>query len=107
MASVWLTDDDLSLLKGDGPGGAAVKCDLSNQDDNADVKTLSAALTAWKTGKGDGPVRDAINASFGSEGGSRALALARNIPSLVIAVDLVGMDDAATKDRFRKLIRAP
>jgi hypothetical protein len=69
------------------------------------VSTLAAALVAVRTG--DPAYRDqavaGIAAAIGTESGGRTLALGRNLPSYVIAADLLGLAslDPALDARFR------
>jgi PKD repeat protein len=72
--------------------------DLSNQDDDTDVRVLAKALVFARTG--DDAYRtqvvDACMDAIGTESGGRTLALGRNLIGYVVAADLVGMP--ATED---------
>jgi len=74
--------------------------DLSNQDDDTDVRVLAKALVFARNGdeRYRTEVIAACRAAIGTEMGGRTLALGRNLIGYVIAADLVGLpaaDDAA------------
>lgn len=67
---------------------------IADQDSNNDVHTLAEALVFARTGTASYRTRALANihAAVGTEAGGRTLALARNLPSYVIAADLVNLD---------------
>ena len=67
---------------------------IANQDSNNDVLTLAEALVFARTGTESYRTRAIANirAAVGTEAGGRSLALARNLPSYIIAADLVNLD---------------
>jgi hypothetical protein len=67
---------------------------ISDQDSNNDVHTLAEALVFARTGIASYRTRALANlhAAVGTEAGGRTLALGRNLPSYVIAADLVNLD---------------
>ena len=74
--------------------------DLSNQDDDVNVRVLAKALVFARTGneRYRTEVIDACRRAIGTEDGGRTLALGRELAAYVIAADLVGLppgDDAA------------
>lgn len=85
--------------------------DIADQDSNNDVHTLAEALVFARTGTASYRTRAIANlhAAVGTEAGGRSLALARNLPSYVIAADVIGLDTAdATfnNDTFRPWLRS-
>jgi hypothetical protein len=68
--------------------------DIADQDSYNDVHTLAEALVFARTGTESFRTRALANlhAAVGTEVGGRSLALARNLPSYVIAADLVNLD---------------
>jgi hypothetical protein len=70
--------------------------DLSNQDSDADIHILAKALVFARINSA--PYRTsvitALKAAIGTEAGSETLALGRNMPSLVIAADLISLKTA-------------
>jgi hypothetical protein len=85
--------------------------DIADQDSNNDVHTLAEALVFARTGTESFRTRAIANihGAVGSETGGRSLALARNLPSYVIAADLVNLDSVnATFDSnvFRPWLRS-
>jgi len=81
-------------------GASLGSLDLSDQDDPDDSRLLAAAIVAVRLGQDVRPLRAVALAAMGTEDGGRTLALGRNLPCLVFAVDLIGLpaDDDA---RFR------
>ncbi len=67
--------------------------DLSNQDDDVNVRVLAKALVFARTGnpRYRGEVIDACRRAIGTEDGGRTLALGRELAAYVIAADLVGL----------------
>jgi PKD repeat protein len=80
--------------------------DVSNQDDNTDVRVMAKALVYARTGQETyrTQVIDACMAAIGTEVGGRTLALGRNLIGYVIAADLVGLP-AQEDARFRDWLR--
>jgi hypothetical protein len=68
--------------------------DIADQDSNNDVHTLAEALVFVRTGTASFRTRVLANLhrAVGTEAGGRTLALGRNLPSYVIAADLVNLD---------------
>ncbi|HKR98412.1 MAG TPA: hypothetical protein VJU79_02750, partial [Candidatus Dormibacteraeota bacterium] len=110
---IWLSRAEISQLPENGPAWDQVRRladeptgqpDLSNQDSEADVHVLSAALVYARTGdeqlraKAATGVMDAI----GTERGGRTLALARGLVAYVVAADLIDLRayDPAGARRF-------
>ena len=84
---------------------------LSDQDENSDITVLAKALVYARTGTAAyrSAVVAALKAAVGTESGGRTLALGRNLPSIVIAADLVSLrtaDAAFDTDRFRPWLRS-
>lgn len=65
--------------------------DLSDQDDPNDSRLLAAVIVAIRTGGDLAPLKARALAALETENGGRTLALARNLPALVIAVDLLDL----------------
>lgn len=89
---------------------------ISDQDSNNDVHTLAKALVFARTGSASYRTRVIANlhAAVGTEVGGRTLALARNLPSYVIAADLVdlptadpGFDSGVFRPWLRRLLSTP
>lgn len=121
---VWISPDDLALLptrseafrRMEERAGEPIETDdISNQD--ADPRHLvEVALVASRLGDDRlrGAVRDAIGAVIGTENGrtgghksrNRPLGIGRNLPSYVVAADLIGLRrfDRPADDRFRSWI---
>jgi hypothetical protein len=87
---------------------------LSDQNNQNDVYALAGALYYAKTGDSAmrAKVRTAIMTAKGTEAGGRVLALARNLPSYVLAADLIDLrgvsatDDAAFRSWLSSVRRA-
>ncbi len=83
---------------------------LSDQDENSDITVLAKALVYARTGTVSyrTAVIAALKAAKGTEVGGRTLALGRNLPSLVIAADLISLKtaDPAFNERFRPWLRS-
>jgi hypothetical protein len=91
--------------------GSAGTPDIADQDSNNDVRTLAEALVYVRTGTISYRTRAIANikAAVGTEAGGRTLALARNLPSYVIAADLVDLrsvDSSFDANVFRPWLRA-
>ncbi len=113
VPGLWRSAEELAGLPAGGPAwdamiaaaGAGGFERVSDQNSNHDVSTLAAALVAVRTG--DASYRDravaGIAAAIGTESGGRTLAVGRNLPSYVIAADLLGLAalDPALDARFR------
>jgi hypothetical protein len=113
VAGLWRSAEELAGLPAGGPAwnamvaaaGAGGFERVSDQSSNHDVSTLAAALVAVRTG--DPAYRDravaGIAAAIGTESGGRTLALGRNLPSYVIAADILGLAslDPDLDARFR------
>ena len=99
---VWLSRAEISQLPEHGPAWDQLRRladeptgqpDLSNQDSEADIHVLAAALVYARTGdeqlraKAAAGVLDAI----GTERGGRTLALARGLLAYVVAADLIDL----------------
>jgi hypothetical protein len=97
---VWLSRDEVMALPTEGPAwdelvdvatGKWEQPDLADQNDTTDTDALAGALMAVRLG--DAQMRKRVEAVLaavpGSEDGARTLALARNLPSYVIAADLL------------------
>jgi Alginate lyase len=114
VAGVWTTPQELAskptsgrawdeVVRAAALAGGVPK--LSNQDTDQDVYALAAALVFARTGAiayGD-KARSSIAAAIGTERGGRTLALGRNLPSIVIAADVMNLPafDPALDGRFR------
>jgi hypothetical protein len=68
--------------------------DIADQDSTNDVHTLAQALVFVRTGTSSFRTHALANlhAAVGTETGGRTLALGRNLPSYVIAADLINLD---------------
>jgi hypothetical protein len=91
--------------------GSAGTPDIADQDSNNDVRTLAEALVYVRTGTVSYRTRAIANikGAVGTEAGGRTLALARNLPSYVIAADLVDLrsvDSSFDANVFRPWLRA-
>jgi hypothetical protein len=119
VAGVWTTSQELAsrptsgrawdeLVKAAAQAGGAIR--LSDQDSDQDVYALAAALVFARTGAiayGD-KARSTIAAAIGTERGGRTLALGRNLPSIVVAADVLNLQafDPALDARFRAWLSA-
>lgn len=112
---VWITKEQIAALPTTGTAwnglvSAANKsssADLSNQDNNDDVNTLAKALVGVRTGNETmmADARKHIMSIMETENGGRSLALARNLPSYVIAADLVGLS-SADETKFKSWLKS-
>jgi hypothetical protein len=78
---------------------------LSDQEDDNDVRLLAKALVTVRTGGDLRPIYDALARVPGTEDGGRTLALGRNLVSVVLAADLVGYRDPAFVNWLRDVRR--
>jgi hypothetical protein len=114
VAGIWTTPAELAWRPTSGAAWQAVKnaadgpigpASIADQNSDADVNTLAAALVYARTGIAAyrAKAADAIAAAIATERGGRTLALGRNLASYVIAADLIGLGgyDAALDARFR------
>ncbi len=99
---VWTTAGELAELPLSGAAWQALLAtanepagipDISNQNDNTDVRTMAKALVFARTGQGQYRIEviNACMAAIGTETGGTTLALGRNLIGYVIAADLVGL----------------
>lgn len=115
---LWLCADHLASLPTSGTAwrslkaaadGKLGKAKIKKQDSNHDTNTLAAALVYARTGdrKYGKKARDGIASAIGTEEGGRTLALARNLPSYVIAADVMRLRsfDPALDRTFRAWLR--
>ena len=84
---------------------------LSDQDESSDITVLAKALVYARTGTAAyrTAVVAALKSAVGTESGGRTLALGRNLPSLVIAADLISLrtaDPSFDSDRFRPWLKS-
>lgn len=109
---IWTSAPELSQLPVSGPAWESLKSeadkptgtpDLSDQNDDTNVRVLAKALVYARTGiesyRTD--VIEACMAAIGTETGGRTLALGRELMAYVIAADLVGLspsEDAVFRD---------
>ena len=84
---------------------------LSDQDENSDITVLAKALVYARTGTASyrSAVVAALKGAINTENGGRTLALGRNLPSLVIAADLISLktaDAAFDTNTFRPWLKS-
>ncbi len=105
---IWISAQEFSSLSMEGAAWASLletadepagTPDISDQDDDTDVRTMAKALVYARTGIESyrQQVIATCMAAIETENGGRTLALGRNLIGYVIAADLVGMppsDDA-------------
>jgi len=116
---IWLTRADIQQLPEQGAAWDQVKRladeptgqpDLSNQDSEADVHVLAAALVYARTGdqRLRGKAAAGVMAAIGTEHGGRTLALARGLVAYVVAADLIDLRsyDPAAARRFASWLAA-
>ena len=101
-AGIWISPSEIAQLPMSGSAWNNVKSeadkstgnpDLSDQDDDTNVRVLAKALFYVRTGT-QSYRTDVINAcmdAIGTESGGRTLALGRELGAYVIAADLVGL----------------
>ncbi len=118
--SVLISPAAIRVLPTSGPAWASLlayanaapgTANIADQDSNHDVRTLAEALVFARTGTASYRTRAIANirAAVGTEAGGRTLALARNLPSYVIAADLVDLvraDPAFDSGTFRPWLRS-
>jgi hypothetical protein len=106
---IWIGAERLAALPTSGAAWENVLAEaneatgtpqLSNQDDDVNVRVLAKALVFARTGdeRYRSEVIEACRRAIGTEDGGRTLALGRELAAYVIAADLVGLppgDDAA------------
>src|SRR5262245_6807703 len=111
---VWLDAKELADLPMQGPAWQRLQeaarapmfdVQLANQEDRMHMQVLAKALVAARTGDATRryEVESAILTAMGTQVGGRTLALARNLGTLVIAADLVGLSPDADQ-RFRQFL---
>ncbi len=113
-SGMWISRDELAKLPMSGPAWEQLKkaadgslgtANIADQDSDHDVNTLAVALLYARTGTASyrSKAADAIMAAIGTEDGGRTLALGRNLPSYVIAADLIDLKsyDAGKDKQFR------
>ncbi len=114
-AGIWTSAREIAHLPMLGHPWRLLKLDadtnfgvpnLSDQEDRANIYTMSKAIVYARTGMASyrTEVIDACMQAIGTEDGGRTLALGRNLAAFVIAADLVGLppeEDA----RFRAWLR--
>lgn len=113
--AVWIDREDVMRLPLTGRGWSRVKHaakpplgppSLYDQNSNHDVATLAKALVSVRLERKEyaDEVRRVIRALMEQEDHREPLAVARNLPSYVIAADLVGLDPNDT-EHFREWLR--
>lgn len=113
---IWLTPAEIKSLPNTGPAWEAMKAEatgswstpsLSNQDSKANCQVLAGAYYAVHTGSLSmvEKVRAAVKKIPATIGG-RTLALGRELPAYVIAIDLVGWATQAEEDSFKSFLRS-
>jgi hypothetical protein len=119
VAGIWTTAAELASRPTSGPAWQALKSAadgpvgpalIADQNSDADVDTLAAALVYARTGGAAyrAKAAGAIAAAIGTEQGGRTLALGRNLASYVIAADLIDLwgYDSGLDGRFRAWLSA-
>jgi hypothetical protein len=102
---IWISADEIAALPTSGKSWdqlkkaaslSTVTLTLSDQNNNAEQYVLAKALVYARTGEVQyrAEVQAACMAAIGTEQGGRTLALGRNLAAIVIAADLVGLDEA-------------
>lgn len=113
---IWISTAELAKLPMSGPAWnqlkteadkAASKPNLSNQDDETNVKIMAKALVFARTRQERyrTEVINACLAAMGTEKRGRTLALGRELVAYVMAADLVGLPPADDQ-RFRAWLRS-
>jgi len=117
MKNIWLSQAEIAALPTSGTAWNAVKAaadkatgaaDLSNQDSDANVLCLAAALVAARTGGGtykDKVVSSLIKVQEKLPLG-RALALGRELCAYVVAADLIDYQSPIFDAELRRLLTA-
>lgn len=99
---IWIGAEQIAALPTSGAAWENLRAeadeptgtpDLSNQDDDVNVRVLAKALVFARTGDARyrTEVIDACRRAIGTEDGGRTLALGRELAAYVIAADLVGL----------------
>lgn len=113
---IWLTAQEIGSLPMEGKAWEALKATatgswatptLSNQDSAANVQVWAGALYAVRTGSQT--MREKVRAAvkkIPSTIGGRTLALGRELPAYVLAIDLVGWSTQAEEDSFKSFLRS-
>lgn len=112
----FLSPTEIQTLPTSGPawdylkkkaGESFANPDLSDQDDEINVRVLAGALVSVRTG--DLALRDkvrtAVIASAGTESGGRTLALGRELGAYVVAADLCGLPDNDREVAYKIYLR--
>jgi hypothetical protein len=116
---IWISTEEISRTLASGEAWEELKQaadddlgtpDLSEGKNDHDVKTLAVALVYARIG-GEGyrsKAAEAIMAAIGTEDGGETLELSRNLPSYVIAADLIDFKnyDAGNEEKFREWLSA-
>lgn len=118
MKNIWISKAEIMSLPTSGTAWNAVKAaadkatgaaDLSNQDSDANVLCLAAALVAARTG--DGTYKDKVVSSLIKIQEKlplgRALALGRELCAYVVAADLIDYQSPIFDAEIRRLLTAP
>jgi hypothetical protein len=103
---IWVTPQELAALPTSGPAWAALleeanepagEPDLSDSNDDTDIRTMAKALVFARTGEEAyrQEVIETCLAAIGTEDGGRTLALGRNLLGYIVAADLVGLPPEA------------
>ena len=116
---MWIAPAELARLPMQGAAWNRLKAaadgdlgtaQIADQISTHDTTTLAVALVYARTGTSSyrQKAAEAIASAIGTEQGGRTLALARNLPSYVIAADLIDLRsaNAALDARFRAWLRA-
>jgi hypothetical protein len=117
--AVWITAAEIAARPTAGPARTTlvaaadappVTAAIADQNSDHDIATLAAALVAARTGLSAylAKAQAGIAAAIGTETGGRVLALARNLPSYVVAADVIDLarTDPALDARFRAWLAA-
>lgn len=113
---IWLSPAEIQTLPDSGKEWDAMKAvangswstpDLSNQDSKANTQVLAGAYVAVRTNSQT--LRDRVRAAVAkipASVGGRTLALGRELPAYVIAIDLVGWRTAVEETTFKSWLKA-
>lgn len=115
--AIWISAEEISSLPTSGTAWEEIK-QIANSDfgkakgghnDNHDVFTLAQALVAARMNDDalKSKVADNLVSAIGSEDGGNALSLGRNLPSYVVAADVIDFKafDAGKEAQFREWLR--
>lgn len=110
---LWVNRDEILSLSASGAAwedmvadaARSAPLDLSDQDDPNDSRLLAAVIVAIRTGGDLAPLKERAFAALETENGGRTLALARNLPALVLAMDLLELE-GEERLRFETWLRA-